>query len=161
MSKSRDYVFYKSNELYDWGHNVISRDVCDTLQVGDIVRLCLCSPTNSDEWWCKYYFEITKIDYYTYGNISKIRKFHGKVRDTYVMDWHIIKPGHTTTFRKEDIYEIPGWKTDYNPLQRQDNFDIITQEKHIQRIKDIKRQHYEDELEKQKRQKHKKQKTQK
>ena len=158
MSKSHDYTFYKSHELHDWGGNVISRDLCDKLQVGDIVRLCLCSPTDPDEWWVKYYFEITKIDYYKYGNTSKIRKFHGKVRNTYVMEWHIIGPEHTTTFRKEDIYEIPGWKTDYNPLKKQDNFDIITQEQSIQRMKDMKRRKYEDELERQKRQKNKKQK---
>ena len=53
MSKSRDYTFYKSEELFDWGGNIISRDLCDKLQIGDIVRLCLCFPQNT---WFKYYF---------------------------------------------------------------------------------------------------------
>jgi len=149
MSKSIDYTFYKSKELYDWGGNVISRNLCDKLQVGDIVRLCLCFPNDS---WFKYYFEITKINYYKYGDTSKIRKFHGKVRDTYVMNnWYVIGPDHTTTFRKEDIFEIPFWKTNYNPLTPQPNYDIITQEIKEKRIKDVRRENNEYELALQKR----------
>jgi len=147
MSKSRDYTFYKSEELFDWGGNIISRDLCDKLQIGDIVRLCLCFPQNT---WFKYYFEITKIDYYKYGNTSKIRKFHGKVMDTYVIDWYVISPNHTTTFRKEDIFEIPGWKTNYNPLKQQPNFEIINQEINRQHKINYIRLEYEYELEEQK-----------
>lgn len=53
MTKSRDYTFYKSEELFDWGGDIISRDLCNKLQIGDIVRLCLCFSQNA---WFKYYF---------------------------------------------------------------------------------------------------------
>ena len=147
MSKSCDYTFYKSEELFNWGGDIISRDLCNKLQIGDIVRLCLCFSQNT---WFKYYFEITKIDYYKYGNTFKIRKFHGKVMDTYVNDWYVIGPNHTTTFRKEDIFEIPGWKTNHNPLKQQTNFHIINQEINRQHKIDYMRFEYEYELEKQK-----------
>lgn len=126
MSKSREYTFYKSKELYDWGGNVISRNLCDKLRPGDVVRLCLDFKGNG---WYKYYFEITKIDYYKYGNTSKPRKFYGKVLDTYIMNWYVIDENHKTSFRKEDIIEIPGWKSEFNPLAKQRNFDIIDKAK--------------------------------
>ena len=150
MSKSVDYTFYKPKNITDWIGNVISRDECDKLQVGDIVRLCICDAKDSSGWH-KYYFEITKIDYYKYGNTSKIRKFHGKVQDTYVMDnWFIIGPDHTTTFRKEDILEIPYWKSNFNPLKKQSNLDTVTQSIHRQEIEDMKLYDYEDEKEQEK-----------
>lgn len=155
MSKSVDYTFYKPENVTDWCGNIISRDECDKLQVGDIVRLCLCDAKDSN-YWFKYYFEITKIDYYKYGNTSKIRKFHGKVQDTYVLGmWYMIGPDHITTFRKEDILEIPYWKSDFNPLKQQSNLDTVTQSIHRQEIEDIKLYDYEYEREKEKRKKQK------
>jgi hypothetical protein len=134
MSKSRDYTFYKSEELYDWGGNVLPRNLCDKLQVGDIVRLCLEYPNGC---WQKFYFEIIKIDFYKYGNTSKPRKFHGKVLDIYCIspdhDWNVISPDHITTFRKEDILELPGWNNGFNPLT-QPNLKIINRERHKQSV---------------------------
>ena len=125
--KGELYYFGKGDngKLYNWNGWELSRDLCDKLLAGDIVRLELCF---LDEYKSKQklYFEITKIDYYKYGNTKKIRKFHGKVQDIYVNNrWYMIGPDHTTTFRKEDIIEIPGWTSeDYNPL-KQLKSDII------------------------------------
>jgi len=142
MSKSRDYSFYKAEELTDWSGNVIPRDLCDNLVTGDIVRLCL---NFSNGCWTKYYFEITKIDYYKYGGINKPRKFYGKVLDIYCKDsdyWSVIGKDHETTFRKEDIFELPGWKSDSNPLT-QPNLDIINKEISKQNVKNFYRENNE------------------
>ena len=47
----------------------------------------------------------------------------------YIIDWCIIDENHETTFIKENIYEITGWKSDFILLPKQRNFDIIDKTK--------------------------------
>ena len=97
--------------ITDWGFNPIDRSNVDKLIVGDIVRIM----AKDDIGYEKYYVEIIKIDRYKYGGIHKPRKFYGKTIAAYNPEWFFLNEGDLVTFRKENIFEIPKWKSD-NPI---------------------------------------------
>ena len=101
----------KFDEITDWGFNPIDRSNVDKLIVGDIVRIMV----KDDTGYEKYYVEIIKIDRYKYGGIHKPRKFYGKTIFAYSPEWFFLNEGDLITFRKENICEIPNWKSD-NPI---------------------------------------------
>lgn len=101
-----------------WGGRKLDRKVCDSLQVGDIVRIMVVDDDNFE----KFYVHITKIDRYKKGGIHKPRKFYGKTIDMYLPEWYYLKEGEEVTFRKENIYEIPNWKYEKNPLHQERYF---------------------------------------
>lgn len=115
-----------------WCGQDLSKDICNYLLPGDIVRLCLEFENN---YWEKYYFEITKVDYYCYGGINKIRKYHGKVLKVYMESFENISRDHTTTWRRENILEIPGWKSENNKSQLNKQ-SILDFKREIQEEKD-------------------------
>ena len=101
----------KFDEITDWGFNPIDRSNVDKLIVGDNVRIM----AKDDTGYEKYYVEIIKIDRYKYGGIHKPRKFYGKTIFAYHPEWFFLNEGDLVTFRKENICEIPNWKSD-NPI---------------------------------------------
>ncbi len=68
--------------LTNWHYEPLDKSVLDRLRVGDMVRLVL---GEEGSGWEKIYFEITKVDYYAKGGVTRPRKFHGKAMDTYRM----------------------------------------------------------------------------
>lgn len=162
MQKTVDYKFdkyndeLKNNQVYDWGGNIINRNICANFSVGDIVRL---SVIFNDGSWYGPYVEITKIDYYKKGKHKKPRKFHGKIVKIYEIYSDIkfkeLDEGYELTFRKEDIYEIPNWKSEENYLFQHNAETIVNDMATRAKIKYKKSYNYNEQYSIQKRKYHK------
>jgi len=103
----------KFDIITNWSFNKINRNTADNLIVGDIVRIM----AGSKNGWEKYYVEIIKIDKYKYGGINKPRKFYGKTIKVYDELWVSLDEGQEVKFRKENICEIPKWKSENRIIQ--------------------------------------------
>ena len=121
-------------EVCDWWGCLLPQSRLDILRPGNVVRVAV----QLDEFfWEKPYLEITKIDYYTQGGVNRPRKFHGFVRDYYMIEASpFVRIGEQFEFQRRDVIEIPEqFRSKYSPFQP--NGEIIEREiNHRERIAD-------------------------
>ena len=125
-------------QLCDWWGGDLPKSRLDLLRPGNVVRVAV--QLDEECGWQKLYLEITKIDYYTQGGVHRPRKFHGFVRDYYMIEASLfVRIGEQFEFQRRDIIEIPEeFRSKYSPFQP--NGEII--ERELQRRERIANREY-------------------